>query len=50
MPNGATKLVFLEPGDTLVIRPGHAMVHYVVTLDDSIMAGGMCGHSTVVLP
>jgi hypothetical protein len=41
MPVGRMKLVLLGPGDTLIMRPGYPIVHAVVTLDDSVMVGGM---------
>jgi hypothetical protein len=41
MPVGHFKLVLLRPGDTFIMRPGHAIVHAVLTLDDSVMVGGM---------
>jgi hypothetical protein len=41
MPTGELKLVLLRPGDTFIMRPGHPVIHAVLTLDDSIMVGGM---------
>jgi hypothetical protein len=38
---GYMKLVLLRPGDTFIMRPGHPIVYAVLTLDDSIMVGGM---------
>ncbi|KAF2022682.1 hypothetical protein EK21DRAFT_19204, partial [Setomelanomma holmii] len=41
MPHAAMKMIFLEPGDTLIMCPGRAIIHSVATLDHCIMAGGM---------
>jgi hypothetical protein len=38
---GTMKMILLEPGDTLIMRPGHLVIHAVLTLEDSLMAGGM---------
>jgi hypothetical protein len=38
---GYLKLVLLDPGDTPVMRPGYQSAHAVVTLDSSIIVGGM---------
>ncbi|CAO2653031.1 Nn.00g024420.m01.CDS01 [Neocucurbitaria sp. VM-36] len=41
VPQGQMKLIVLQPGDTLIMRPGYPIVHSVLTLEDSIMVGGM---------
>ncbi|KAF2241500.1 hypothetical protein BU26DRAFT_571657 [Trematosphaeria pertusa] len=41
LPTEHWKLILLGPGDTLIMRPGHCVIHSVITLDDAIMAGGM---------
>ncbi|KAF2105716.1 hypothetical protein BDV96DRAFT_655376 [Lophiotrema nucula] len=37
---GTVKMIWLEPGDTLIMRPGHPVIHAAATLTDCIMAGG----------
>jgi hypothetical protein len=46
---GTYKLVYLEPGDTIIMRCGFPVMHSVLTLDDSIMAGGIYWCGIVVL-
>jgi hypothetical protein len=40
-PSQHVEMILLHPGDTLIMRPGHPVVHCVLTLDDSIARGGM---------
>ncbi|KAI4612116.1 uncharacterized protein J4E87_010306 [Alternaria ethzedia] len=35
------EIILLRPGDTLIMRPSHPVVHCVLTLDDSIARGGI---------
>jgi hypothetical protein len=35
------KMILLEPGDTLLMLPGRPAVHSSLTIDDSVMIGGM---------
>ncbi|KAH7070843.1 hypothetical protein FB567DRAFT_554641 [Paraphoma chrysanthemicola] len=41
VPLGHTKVIVLRAGDTFIMRPGYPIVHSVLTLQDSIMVGGM---------
>jgi hypothetical protein len=38
---GSMKMILIEPGDTLLMLPGRPVVHSVLTIDDSVMIGGM---------
>ncbi|KAH7111854.1 hypothetical protein B0J11DRAFT_585782 [Dendryphion nanum] len=40
-PQGSVKGVFLRPGDTIMMRPGYPVIHAVLTIEDSLMMGGM---------
>lgn len=38
---GNMQLIYLEPGDVLLMMPGHPCVHAPFTKEDSLMTGGM---------
>jgi hypothetical protein len=40
-PKDTIQIMVLTPGDTLIMRPGYPIIHAVVTLEDSLMMGGM---------
>ncbi|KAF2870600.1 hypothetical protein BDV95DRAFT_462850, partial [Massariosphaeria phaeospora] len=45
---GTVKMIVLRPEDTLVMRPGFPVIHAVLTLDDSLAAGGMIWANTAI--
>jgi hypothetical protein len=40
-PEDRFRAVLLRPGDTLVMRPGYMIPHFVLTGEDSLTIGGM---------
>ncbi|KAF2122015.1 hypothetical protein BDV96DRAFT_562796 [Lophiotrema nucula] len=49
-PKGTVKCYVLKPGDTLIMRPGYPIAHSVISLEDSLMTGGMMWPRSGIAP